>query len=77
VRAVVGLLASVAPEVVIAALPRIVDDDWWKRERPGLCGLTVNQINKAQGPAPKRETKRGQTPTQPNYGVKIDAEEYQ
>lgn len=76
-RAVIGLLADVPVDEVLAALPRVVADEWWQRSRPGLCGLTVNQVRKAQGPPPKAAPRRaGITPIQPNHG-NLKVEEYQ
>jgi hypothetical protein len=77
-RAIVATLATHPLENVLAALPRVVADPWWQRERPSLSALLPDRITAAQSPPPKQGAKRiGQTPTQPNYGVKIDAEDYQ
>ncbi len=53
VRAVVGILASGASvETICAALPRVVADEWWQRERPSMRALSIDRIRAAQGPAP-------------------------
>lgn len=51
VRAVVGILASGASvETICAALPRVVADEWWQRERPSMRALSIDRIRAAQGP---------------------------